>query len=187
MDSNNVIDGYLFNSAADYERAKKEYTNILKIKKKINPDNIDEMYNLYLKLVGKKIFVTPVGLGFLHEMREYLAEKRGEEELPPISVPEEKVVKLSGNDGIYRDKYNKMCDERDKLLNTKKKLSIAVTALVFLVIGMIFIVVTNDNLGYFNAEEKVLDKYATWQEQLENWEKELIEREDALEMRENSY
>ena len=53
-------------------------------------------------------------------------------------------------------------------------------AFIAIVIGMFFIIVTNDNLGYFDAEEKVLDKYSAWQERLETWEEELENREEIL-------
>ena len=59
-------------------------------------------------------------------------------------------------------------------------LTIAVVALAVAVIGMIFIAVINKNVGYFHAEQKVQDKYAYWEEQLDAREKELQEWEEEL-------
>ena len=174
-----IIDGYVFSSAKETEEAKKEYENVVKLKRKLNVENIDEMVRVYNKLVSRNYFSTPVGLGFLHDMREYLMSKIDGDPLPPVSVPgsnvSEKITEQPSN-----TKYDKLKKENEKLLAVKKKLVIAVAALVAVVVGMFFIIVTNDNLGYFNAEEKVLDKYSAWQERLQNWEQVLIEREDQL-------
>ncbi len=174
-----IIDGYVFSSAKETEEAKKEYESVAKLKRKLNVENIDEMVRVYNKLVSRNYFSTPIGLGFLHDMREYLMSRIDGDPLPPVTVSLNSVSKES-TEQPSDAKYDKMKKEYDKLLAIKKKLVIAVAALVALVVGMFFIIVTNDNLGYFNAEEKVLDKYSAWQERLQNWEQELIEREDQL-------
>ena len=174
-----VVDGFTFDSARETEKAKKEYESIKKLKNKINIEDIEETKKLYNKLVQKRYLETPVGLSFLHEMREYLLQHVPEEELNPIFVPDYK-VKTPEKSSIISSKFVRLEEENKKLHSLKNKMAIAITALVIIVVGMIFIVMTNENLGYFNAEEKVLDKYAAWQERLQNWEEELIEREDAL-------
>lgn len=175
-----IVDGYMFKSDKDAESAQREYESIQNIKKKIDIGNTDEVYRLYVRLAEKKYFKTPVGIGFLHEMREYLLEAGITSELVPVPVPGITVVRQNGAEPLYRERYEKLKDDNEKLNIVKRKLMIAVAALTVIVIGMIFIVITNKNLGYFNAEEKVLDKYSAWQERLESWEQELIEREDAL-------
>lgn len=174
-----IVDGYMFRNAAETERAMKEYENIKRIKKSINIDNPEDVKKMYIKLVEKKYFVTPVGLGFLHEMREYLVSVTGDEELEPIPVPGMVAMKPK-NDVLTSSAYTKLKQQYETLEKNKSKLVIAVVALAIVVVGMFFIVVTNENLGYFNAEEKVLNKYSAWQERLQSWENELIEREDAL-------
>lgn len=179
-EKNNIVDGYLFDNKTEYERAKKEYENILKLKKNLKLDDMGDVYNLYTKLAGGNYFSTSVGIGFLHELRRYLVEAKYDKMLIPITIHKEDVTRPVVIDEKYMGKYEKLRAERDRLLALKKKLVIAIAALAFTVVGMIFIVITNDNLGYFNAEEKVLNKYSAWQERLQNWEEELIEREDAL-------
>lgn len=175
-----VVEGYKFNSIRDYEKALKEYENIQIIKSKLNPDDIEELHKVYNKMINKSYFSTPVGLCFLHEMRDYIHENKPDIDLSVISVPASNASKNSVVDERLKNKYDKLIDERTALLRARKRLTIAVVTLVIIVVGMIFIVITNENLGYFNAEEKVLDKYSSWQERLQNWENELIEREDAL-------
>ncbi len=174
-----IVDGYMFRNAAETERAMKEYENIKRIKTSINIDNIEDVKKMYNKLVEKNYFVTPIGVGFLHEMREYIVSVTGDESLEPVHVPG-MVIKKPKDDGVTGKAYIKLQQQYQALEKVKSKLVIAVIALAVIVIGMFFIVVTNENLGYFNAEEKVLNKYSAWQERLQSWENELIEREDAL-------
>ena len=53
-------------------------------------------------------------------------------------------------------------------------------ALIVIIIGMFWIVITSDNLGYFNAEDKVLNKYSSWEEELNAREAAIRQREEEL-------
>lgn len=176
-----VIDGYCFSNSQDAKLALKEKNAISKIKDSIDISNTVAVYETYNKLVSKSYFVTPVGLGFLHEMRDYLKQFYDEDELKTITVLSKQKNKESNTLGEFNYKnLEKLKLENEKLNSLRQKLVIAVVAMVIIIVGMMFIVVTNENLGYFNAEEKLLNKYAAWQERLENWEQELIKREDEL-------
>lgn len=178
--TSNNVDGYLFVSKTDYERALKEKNNIEALKKKINPEDMEELRRLYLKLVSKNYFITPVGIGFLHELRGYLTDGFTEDELPCIPVPKLGHMDKGKNTHISDERFSRLKKDYEKLSDIKNKLVIAVVALTVTIVGMFFIIVTNDNLGYFNAEEKVLNKYSEWEERLEAWEQELNDREAAL-------
>ncbi len=175
-----VIDGFVFQYAKDSERAKREYVTLQKVKSNIDVENVQSTLNLYKKLVYKKYFVTPVGLSFLKEMRDYLVSLNLEEEVPPVYVVGNGENENTQNP-FNTHNYEKLKTENEKLNALKKKMTIAIAALVVIVLGMFFIVITNDNIGYFNVEEKVKNKYSAWQERLANWEEELTQREDAIE------
>ena len=176
-----IVDGYEFSSGRDAKLAIKEKSIIEKIKSGIDINDTKNVYDTYNKLVSKNYFVTPVGLTFLTEMRDYLTQFYSVDELKNINVPsrtvqneDEKLVLHSNN------QIHKLELENTRLSKLVKVLTVAVIAMVILIIGMFFIVITNENLGYFNAEEKILNKYSAWQERLEGWEQELIEREEQL-------
>ncbi len=175
---NNIVDGYVFTNIQDVERAKKELESINKIKEELDRTNGDKMEALYKKLVEKKCYVTPVGMNFLHEMREYIINELCIYDLPPVPVASS--MKKTESVTVDAEKYEKLKIEYENEKNLRKKISIFLVAFIVIIVGMFFIIVTNDNLGYFNAEEKVLDKYSTWQERLELWEEELYQREQNL-------
>ena len=180
-----IVEGYYFEDIRMANKAKKEYFNINKLKSSVSPDDLIGLKKLYLKLIDKKYFTTPIGFSFLQDLRGYLVENLGEDDLPLINVSANHVIKTPDKlsekyPGIAIDRYDDLKKDYEKLNSTKNKLQITVAAFVVLVIGMFIIIVKNDNIGYFNAEEKVLDKYSAWEERLENWEDELKDREEAL-------
>lgn len=182
----NVVGDYLFQSPKQAERAKKEQDYIRKLKRSMNPEDVENMYQLYLKLTSKGYFHTPVGFGFLDELRHFLAENGYQLENRPIPVLDDQKTAEDQNRRLRRN-YEQACEQRDKKqeeLDRQKlvriRLTIAVVALAVAVAGMIFIMVSNDNVGYFNAEEKIQDKYSYWEEQLDAREQELLDWEQEL-------
>ncbi len=69
-------------------------------------------------------------------------------------------------------------------LKRYKKLSrlllIACITMLLIIIGMFAINATSQNPTILNYEEKIVDKYASWEEELDAREQELNEREQKL-------
>ena len=180
------VSGYVFQSPSEAKRALQEQEYIKKLKKTINPEDLNNMYELYGKLTSKGYFVTPVGFSFLYELREYLTKQGYRLQDKPIPVLSRS--KASGeDDGRLNRKYEQIREKQEqsakmieRLEKQRIRLIVAVVALAITVVGMLFIVATNDNLGYVNTEQKILDKYAHWEEQLDEREQQLLEWEDEL-------
>lgn len=171
------VDGFSFRSRKDYERAKKEYETIQNLYDRIDMNNEDELISLYNKLVSKRYFQTQVGLTFMYDIRRTLKANNPNVSVPYIPVaPSGRTQPLAKTD----EQYDKLKADYDRQHTIKTRLIIAVVAMAIAIIGMIVIVATNDNVGYFRTEEKLLNKYSAWEEQLEDWERQLIEREEAL-------
>ncbi|MGN0389632.1 MAG: hypothetical protein ACI4L2_02370 [Wujia sp.] len=182
----NAVSGYVFQSPSEAKRALKEQEYITNLKRTMDPENLDGMLQLYERLTSKGYFVTPVGFSFLHELREYLSKQGYHLERHPIPVLSRS--KASGEDDARMNKRyeevrlkQEQSEKTIEKLNTLRiRLTVAVIALIITVVGMLFIVATSDNLGYYNAEQKVLDKYAHWEEELDAREQELLEWEEEL-------
>lgn len=184
-----TVDGYIFQSPGEAKRALKELEYIEKVKETMNLEQPDGVKKLYIKLTEKGYFVTPVGLHFLKELHDYLESSGISLEQYPIPVLARTKASKEDEGRILRklelaeSKCEKAQEQVFRLQALKSKLVIAVVALVVTVVGMIFIVMTNDNLGYYNAENKVLDKYSAWEEQLDKREQELLDWEEELEQK----
>lgn len=177
MDDKLVVDGFIFRSKREFDKAKKEYETIKELKQKMDMNNQENVIEIYNRLVSKRYFQTPVGLTFLHELRVFL--KEGNDNVSVAYVP---VVSSGGvkNRSEQNRQYMELQKQYNKQSMTKNRLILAIVSMIIVIVGMIFIMATNENVGYFNAEEKVLNKYSAWEERLQKWEEELTIREDKL-------
>ena len=64
----------------------------------------------------------------------------------------------------------------------KTRMTITIVALIFIIVGMFIIAAVNPNVGYINTENKILNKYSAWQEDLERREAAVKEKEEQLKM-----
>ena len=56
--------------------------------------------------------------------------------------------------------------------------------LIATIIAMFAITLTSDHSGYFNVEEKVLNKYSDWEDELNQREQKIKDLEDELGIKE---
>ena len=148
-------------------------------KQSISADNPESIKAVYEKLTQKLYFSTPIGMNFLMEMREYLVTIYGEEILP-VPVAPARITRAARGRTVDIEKYKQLKKENSKAIRIKNNLTIAVIAMLITIIGILFILITNENSGFFRAEEKLVNKYSAWEERLYNWEQELNEREAEI-------
>jgi hypothetical protein len=174
-----IVDGFVFPSYKEAQIALKEKMNIDIIRQRTPLEDEQACYDLYTKLIEREMFKTMVGYSFLYELRHHLIADFGYEEegLPTVTLPKrmeyDKVSEL--NQGVLQSKL-------ERALVVQKRLKIVAVALSALVVAMFVIAVVNPNTGYVNAENKVLNKYSAWQEELEQREQVVKEKEAELQI-----
>ncbi len=172
-----MVEGFVFPSMKEAQIALKEQKNIEVIRERTEFSNPEDVYGLYVKLLERNMFKTIIGYSFLYELRHTLITEFSydEQELPVIHLPKnmeyDKVSRL--NQGVMEMKIQ-------QLQLVKKRMSIVIAALAFMVIAMFVIAAVNPNVGYVNTERKVVDKYSAWQENLEQREQAVKEKEKEL-------
>lgn len=173
------IEGFYFEDETVARQAMREYMYIGKMQEKVSMLKPNDLKDFYHKLIDKHIFSTQVGLTYLYEIRSALIENYQFEDedlehivIPMVKqeVPVESVVAVST-----------ASEEIMTLKRTKILLFAAVGILICVIIGFFVIIATNENIGYINTENKILNKYSQWQEELDAREQALDEREQALE------
>lgn len=172
-----IVDGFEFPSFGEAKTAMEEKKNIEVIRERMPVNSGKACFDLYTKLIERDMFQTVVGYSFLYELRKKLITEFDYEEtaLPTAALPKrmeyDRVKEL--NQGVLASKY-------ERLQVTQKRLQIVVVALVIMVVAMFVIAAINPNAGYLNVENKVVDKYAAWQEELEQREQAVKEKEAEL-------
>lgn len=175
-----VIREYAFETKAEWEEAKREEESIAYIRAKIDLTSADAVEKLYHKLIEKRNFITPIGIDFLKELRDFLLRSgHSEEKLPAvyITLPARKGGVVEGLSAADKQRYKQLAERyKDKLRNAR----IIVVFLVIIVVAMFLITMFGPNTPLADAEERAQDRYAAWEQELTEREKEIREREQEL-------
>lgn len=173
-----VTVGYLFSTNKDYSDANEEQESINLLRSKADLSNPRTALKLYNKLIENRTFHTIVGFTFLKELQ--------------VTILNSGIVKAEDLDGIYvppqidNNEVDTLTLEKYKLLADTQKVRIRNSRIInlFLVITILFMIIIaiyTDKTMYTDFENKVIDRYSTWEDELNNREQDLIKREEALE------
>lgn len=179
-----IIAGYEFNSKQDAQIAKDELNAIKYMSDKTDAKNPAQIYMLYNKILDKKLFQTQIGLDYLKELQQYLYINKEipNDRIKPIPINEELRQAMDENrermENLSLVRRLERESKRNKDLFTKAM--ILNILLVIAIAVMIFITVGSPNPNIINYENKLQDKYASWQEELESRETVIKQKEKSL-------
>lgn len=174
-------EGFLFSRQEDAELALSEKKQIGYLEEHLDFNNAEQIFSVYKKLIEEHTFSTPVGLGYLKELRQYLAENGFTDGVPPIPVS---AVRPERNRETLPARH-----EGKKAHNPEKtvgyRISIVINLiLAALVVAMFIITLKSDNPNILNYERTIQDKYAEWEMNLTDREEAVREKERALHIKE---
>lgn len=183
-----VVEGFAFTSESEAEQAKKEREGIRYIKEKTNMNNPDMVLQIYNKMIREKMFVTSVGYAYLSDLQEYLRTNPyiNDEDILPIevvhpsvqeSLKEEKQKHQMQLQEVKKNAAKKPVTDME--LQNRYKLSLLVNLILAISVVCMFVIsATSGHPTILNYEEKLVNRYSVW-------EQELTEREAALREAEN--
>lgn len=181
--------GFTFRSEAEFTEAKKEAEVVAYIRGQADLSNMKTVVKLYNRLIEKGTLTTELGIAFLKELRSRALESGvvAESSLAALPMIEKKETEQP-----------KVWSKERKLLELykgrAKNLTMVVIALCVVILLMFVIRLFGTASPFTDYEQKVLDKYAGWKEELtlkeeslHSWEQRLAEREKELQEREQDF
>jgi hypothetical protein len=166
--------GYEFACLDDAILAQSEMKKIDYLKSHLDKGDAQTVKALYDKAIDEKFFKTPVGIAFLTEMREYLIDvlDYSEEEVHAIPL----YMFYDTTKKTEKDGDKKKKKEPVGLLFISVVLNIALIAGV---IWMFWIATHTDNPNIINYETVLTNRYAAWDQELTERERQvrMMERE----------
>ena len=176
-----TVDGFEFVSEKEAEQAQKEVEGVKYIKGKTDMKNPEMVLRIYNKMIEEGLFETAVGLSYLKEVQDYLYQVpfiRKEEILSipvlhwdPLSIPQRKVEKEKKPQGTIES-----TEERKRLI-----VSVMLNLiLIICIIAMFWISTTSSSPTILNYETKLIDRYASWEQELTEREQAVREKEQIL-------
>lgn len=168
-----TFQGHTFDDEKQLIAAKKEAEAVEYLRAKTDFSNMNNLIKLYNRILDRDMMETVVGIEFLKEIRETLIGSGmfTEEQVRPVPLLPE-VKKLKKRQETQKRSKERTLLERSERQNTILK--VVCFFLVVLVIGMFAIVLTGTRSPLaIRYEEQILNKYASWAEELQ-------EKEDYL-------
>ena len=202
--------GFVFRTKKEAELAQREIEGTKYLRQKLDMENPNAVFSIYQNLIEQDLFETPVGYCFLKELRDYLlmipAISNEEVLAIPIRYPQtEEEEKKQKKEQKKEEQRKERQREKEKAKNKKEIVKehkeskkeqkkegqnykgrcqfFMVTSLILLisVVSMMLLAATSDNVNILNYENKLIDKYSSWEQELEEREQAVKEQEQALE------
>lgn len=190
--------GFVFRTKKEAELAQREIEGTKYLRQKLDMENPNAVFSIYQNLIEQDLFETPVGYCFLKELRDYLlmipAISNEEVLAIPIRYPQtEEEEKKQKKEQKKEEQRKERQREKEKAKNKKEQKEgknykgrcqfFMVTSLILLisVVSMMLLAATSDNVNILNYENKLIDKYSSWEQELEEREQAVKEQEQALE------
>ena len=191
--------GFVFRTKKEAELAQREIEGTKYLRQKLDMENPNAVFSIYQNLIEQDLFETPVGYCFLKELRDYLlmipAISNEEVLAIPLRYPQtEEEEKKQKKEQKKEEQRKERQREKEKAKNKKEQKKegknykgrcqfFMVTSLILLisVVSMMLLAATSDNVNILNYENKLIDKYSSWEQELEEREQAVKEQEQALE------
>ena len=175
-----TISGYQFATQEDYEKAKKEGESVVYIKAHTDMTDKQQVLKVYNKAVDKKMFQTVIGYEFLHQLYAFILKNNVVEQEYIKNIPVRKQIEEKNlpedveKANALAEQYRVLYEDTKEKKKRSKIVNVFLILLIVIMIGMVYY-----NYDSYN-EEAVLDKYATWEAELEEREAAVKEKEEAL-------
>ena len=191
--------GFVFRTKKEAELAQREIEGTKYLRQKLDMENPNAVFSIYQNLIEQDLFETPVGYCFLKELRDYLlmipAISNEEVLAIPIRYPQtEEEEKKQKKEQKKEEQRKERQREKEKAKDRKEQKKegknykgrcrfFMLTSLILLisVVSMLLLAATSDNVNILNYENKLIDKYSSWEQELEEREQAVKEQEQALE------
>lgn len=166
-----VIDGFLFWDEELAKKARQESDGIRYVRSKTNMEDPAMVLKVYNRIVGQRMFETPVGIGYMRELQEYL--------MSSAALPRDQIMPIPIQEMMEKDFGSK--DRRKKKQGRQGwAASVAVNIVLGLAVVAMIVISVLSGPTIFNYENALIDKYAAWEQELSQREQAVSERERAL-------
>lgn len=176
--------GFCFLNGDDAKLAEKERKQIDFIESKMDYANHEKVLSIYNKLIEEQTFKTPNGTIYLKYLQNFLLNKttidRTRVYAIPVYDPCDKTYKEK--ESIVKKRTQEVKKREEAKKADKYKISVIVNILLGICIIIMFWVATaSDVPNILNYKRALEDKYAAWEEELD--EREDIVRQKEKELR----
>lgn len=173
----NTVNGYIFGSDEDVALAKKELTAIKLIEEKSKNQGAASVLKIYQMALDNKVFRTPVGYAYMHELQKKLIAMGVDKSNVP-GIPLFQVYSTKKEEKVPREYV--IPNKKDKYKKKNAVLSIVNIILILLVIIMFAISFSGSSPNVLNYRRTLENEYSSWKQELDEREKTIKQKEREL-------
>lgn len=175
-----TYEGFVFASPDDVEIAKNEMKKIEYIKAKVDFKDITTLRGVYDKAIENKSFVTPIGLSFMHDLKEYIDKNMISESVQPIPLYSTYRRITLSPDKPLKTRVTKAQKEELDLKTQLRNMRIIVAILAAVILAMFMITFSGENPNIINYKTAITNKYSAWEQDLTAREAAVRQKEREL-------
>lgn len=178
----NIAYGFCFMDAKEFKEAKREAESIEYIKANTDLNDRNKALKLYHKLVDRKTFKSIIGYVFLKELQNKILQDGivTPDNLPNIIVEKNAKIPKAYANTLEMEKVERHKEILENYRIRHRNARIINFFLVVIIIAMIAISLFRDRTVFVEFENQVIDKYASWEEELQERENALKEKEEQV-------
>ena len=185
MEDGNVrkytVNGFQFGSDKDRELAETEYSSIQYINGKIENRSAETILSVYQVAIERKMFRTPVGYAYLHDLQKRMVSMgMPREKIPPIPLMQVFDNSATVEDKPRREVVANKRKKRNELREKNRILVIANIVLILLVIALFAISLKGSTPNMLNYRSAIINEYSSWEQELSLREGQIREKEKEL-------
>lgn len=183
-----IIDGFEFTNEAEAAQAKKEAEGVKYIKGKTDMDNPEMVLQIYNKIIQQRLFETSIGFAYLKDLQDYLISipfVANEDVLPiPVRHPVlENSIRKGIRTPVKTSAQKPAVVRKEKNADYKKRFEVTLFLAVILavsIVGMFLVAASSNSPNILNYENKLINKYEAWEQELNEREAAVKEQEQAI-------
>ncbi len=176
-----IVNGFSFNDVSDAELARQELKTIKYIDDNINGKSAETIMQVYKGALEKRMFRTPVGYAYLHDMQKRMVDGGIDvDEVPGIPMYQSFGAGSLDDERTSRTVTVNTRKKRDELRDKNRNLRIINIGLLVLIVILFLISYTGSNPTVLNYRTAIENEYSSWQQKLDEREKAVREKEREL-------
>ena len=173
------VAGYCFASIEDAKQAQKEEKEASYFESKLRGKEVQNILAAYDNILDEKVFKTPVGWEYFKRLQDKIREMGMEEDyIRPIPMYIS-YVHDEGEQFNTRQRVQPIQKKEDGA--GKLRLSVFFNILLAIMVAVMFMIaVSSENPNILNYETTIINKYASWSQELTERENKVREKEAEL-------
>jgi hypothetical protein len=176
-----TVNGFQFGSKEDVELAEQELSTVKYIEGRIQNRGSDTIMSVYKGAIERKMFRTPVGYAYMHDLQKKMAAMGvRREDIPGVPLYQ-----------IYNNNLSEEVTPRRTITVPKRKKKSAIISmnrtlimvniiLILLIIALFVINIKGSTPTVLNYKYAIENEYASWEQELKERENAVREKEREL-------